>query len=283
VADAASRSSRFPLPVPAGILASAAILLTGCTSAAADGDGNQGAAGEPIAIGKVSVISSAEQLTFHLDAYHLSPQQSRKIEEALDVLVSDCMTKQGFTWAVPKRPPLRDGTRNSRRYGLLDPEEGSRTGYHGTASTGKGAKESETGQDDSAAAQQAAGACVISQKAKLNGQQKADATSATARSSAWCSADLRIAVTWSGVGGSISAYRICWKSSTRTCSSRRSSCQIACSILVIVWHLINDPTARFTDLGPDWHSRRLDPARKTRDLVRQLQALGHDVTLAPAA
>ncbi|MGW1885505.1 hypothetical protein [Streptomyces sp. NPDC001970] len=160
--------------MPASILASAAILLTGCTSAAAGGDGSQGAAGEPIAIGKVSVISSAEQLTFPLDAYQLSPQQSRKIEEALDVLVSDCMTKQGFTWAVPKRPPLRDGTRNGRRYGLLDPEEGSRTGYHGTASTGKGAKGSETGQDDSAAAQQAAGVCVISQKAKLNGQQKAD-------------------------------------------------------------------------------------------------------------
>jgi transposase len=64
---------------------------------------------------------------------------------------------------------------------------------------------------------------------------------------------------------------------------RKALVAVARSILVIVWHLINDPTARFTDLGTDWHSRRLDPARKTRDLVRQLQALGHDVTLAPAA
>ncbi|MGW2558420.1 hypothetical protein ACWCXB_04045 [Streptomyces sp. NPDC001514] len=156
------------------MFASAAVLLTGCTSAALGGDGSQGAAGEPIAIGKVSVVSSAEQLTFPLDAYQLSRQESRKIEEALDVLVADCMTKQGFTWAPPQRPPMRDGTRNARRYGLLDPEEGSLTGYHGAASTGTGAKGNETGQDDSQAAQQAAGACVVAEKAKLNGQQKAD-------------------------------------------------------------------------------------------------------------
>lgn len=57
---------------------------------------------------------------------------------------------------------------------------------------------------------------------------------------------------------------------------------VARSILVAVWHLMNDPTARYRDLGSDWHTRNLDPARKTRDLVRQLTALGHDVTLTPA-
>jgi transposase len=54
------------------------------------------------------------------------------------------------------------------------------------------------------------------------------------------------------------------------------------AILVIVWHLLADPTARFCDLGADYHTRRLDTARKTRNLVRQLQALGHTVTLHPA-
>ncbi|WNZ14670.1 transposase [Streptomyces sp. 11x1] len=57
---------------------------------------------------------------------------------------------------------------------------------------------------------------------------------------------------------------------------------VARSILVTVWHLMNDPTARYRDLGSDWHTKNLDPARKTRDLVRQLTALGHDVTLTPA-
>jgi len=55
------------------------------------------------------------------------------------------------------------------------------------------------------------------------------------------------------------------------------------SILVIVWHLLNDPNARFVDLGADFYERRIDKDRKTRDLVRQLHALGHHVTLAPAA
>lgn len=58
---------------------------------------------------------------------------------------------------------------------------------------------------------------------------------------------------------------------------------VARSILVIAWHLIHDPDTRYQDLGPDWHQRHLNAARKTRDLVRQLQALGHQVTLAPAA
>jgi transposase len=58
---------------------------------------------------------------------------------------------------------------------------------------------------------------------------------------------------------------------------------VARSILVSVWHLMNDPTARYRDLGADFHTRNLDPHRKSRDLVRQLKALGHDVTLTPAA
>jgi transposase len=69
----------------------------------------------------------------------------------------------------------------------------------------------------------------------------------------------------------------------RRCGKQRALVAVARSILVIVWHLLNDPEARYADLGSDYHARRLDPERKTRDLVRQLQALGHNVTLAPAA
>jgi transposase len=58
---------------------------------------------------------------------------------------------------------------------------------------------------------------------------------------------------------------------------------VARSILVISWHLINAPDASYQELGADWHRRHLDPARKTRDLVRQLQALGHQVALTPAS
>ena len=58
---------------------------------------------------------------------------------------------------------------------------------------------------------------------------------------------------------------------------------VARSILVIVWHLLADPTARFHDLGADYHTSRIDTGRKTRSLVRQLEALGHTVSLQPAA
>jgi len=55
------------------------------------------------------------------------------------------------------------------------------------------------------------------------------------------------------------------------------------SILVVVWHLLNDPNACFVDLGADFYERRIDKDRRTRDLVLQLKALGHEVTLRPAA
>jgi transposase len=58
---------------------------------------------------------------------------------------------------------------------------------------------------------------------------------------------------------------------------------IARSILVIVWHLLADRTARFQDLGASYHASRIDKNRKMRTHIRQLEALGYSVTLAPAA
>jgi transposase len=58
---------------------------------------------------------------------------------------------------------------------------------------------------------------------------------------------------------------------------------VARSILVIVWHLLSDPTARFVDLGSDFYEHRVNKDRRIHDLVRQLRALGHAVTLNPAA
>ena len=55
------------------------------------------------------------------------------------------------------------------------------------------------------------------------------------------------------------------------------------SILVIVWHLLSDPEARFHDLGPDFYDTRIGPERKKRNHIRQLEALGYKVTLEPAA
>jgi transposase len=61
----------------------------------------------------------------------------------------------------------------------------------------------------------------------------------------------------------------------------RALVALAHSILIIAWHLVNDPQATYQDLGEDWHQRLANPARRTRDLVRQLEKLGHQVTLTP--
>jgi transposase len=55
------------------------------------------------------------------------------------------------------------------------------------------------------------------------------------------------------------------------------------SILVIVWHLLSDPDARYHDLGSDFYDNRIGPERKKRAHIRQLEALGFKVTLEPAA
>ena len=63
----------------------------------------------------------------------------------------------------------------------------------------------------------------------------------------------------------------------------RARCAVGRSILEIIWHLLSDPGARFTDLGPGWHARKGDRDRKIRAHLRQLRALGLDVTVTPAA
>jgi transposase len=63
----------------------------------------------------------------------------------------------------------------------------------------------------------------------------------------------------------------------------RALVAVARSILVIVWHLLADPAARFRELGAGYYASRTDTDRKTRNHVRQLEALGFTVTLAQAA
>ena len=58
---------------------------------------------------------------------------------------------------------------------------------------------------------------------------------------------------------------------------------VARSILVIIWHLLSDPEAHFIDLGPDFYDNRIDPERRKRAHIHQLEALGYKVTLEPAA
>ena len=58
---------------------------------------------------------------------------------------------------------------------------------------------------------------------------------------------------------------------------------VARSILIIVWQLLCDPSARFHDLGPDYHTSRVVTERKIRNHIAHLTAMGFHVTLEPAA
>ena len=63
----------------------------------------------------------------------------------------------------------------------------------------------------------------------------------------------------------------------------RARCAVGRSILIIIWHLLSNPEARFADLGPDWHARKTDRDKKIAGHLRQLRALGLDVTITERA
>ena len=58
---------------------------------------------------------------------------------------------------------------------------------------------------------------------------------------------------------------------------------VARTLLVVIWHLLADPAARFHDLGDDYYLNTIDTDRRARSHIRQLQALGFTVTITPAA
>jgi len=63
----------------------------------------------------------------------------------------------------------------------------------------------------------------------------------------------------------------------------RAQVAVARSILIIIWHLLADPAARYTDLGYDHYATAINTEKKARNHIRQLQALGYEVTITPQA
>ncbi|MGH9892399.1 MAG: IS110 family transposase, partial [bacterium] len=68
----------------------------------------------------------------------------------------------------------------------------------------------------------------------------------------------------------------------RRIGKKKAVLAIAHNILTICWHILttNQP---YNDLGAQWTQRDNDPPRRTRQLIRQLEALGHRVEVSPAA
>jgi transposase len=57
---------------------------------------------------------------------------------------------------------------------------------------------------------------------------------------------------------------------------------IAYTLALIIWHMLATGTS-YTDLGADIYTHHADPAIETHRLIAKLEALGHNVTLQPAA
>jgi hypothetical protein len=62
---------------------------------------------------------------------------------------------------------------------------------------------------------------------------------------------------------------------------QRAAVAVGHAILVIVWHLLSTGEP-YNDIG-DYFDRRRNSLARQRRLVAQLEAMGHHVTLEPAA
>lgn len=61
----------------------------------------------------------------------------------------------------------------------------------------------------------------------------------------------------------------------------RATMAVAHSLLVVIYHLLQNPEARYEDLGVNWFDQ-LNPDRLTRHLVKRLEGLGYTVELTAA-
>lgn len=65
-------------------------------------------------------------------------------------------------------------------------------------------------------------------------------------------------------------------------AKKRAIVAIAHTLAVIIWHMLATATP-YADLGAGFYTQRTDPAKEAHRLIAKLEALGHKVTLEPAA
>jgi len=72
-----------------------------------------------------------------------------------------------------------------------------------------------------------------------------------------------------------------WGSYRSPAAKNKAIVVVAHALVIIIWHILATRKA-YHELGPDYFTR-LDPERVTSRLIARLRALGHQVTLQPAA
>lgn len=72
-----------------------------------------------------------------------------------------------------------------------------------------------------------------------------------------------------------------WRIAKRR-GQHRAAMAIAHTLLIIIWHMLKDGTI-YTEIGVDYLIRNDNPDRRRRHLINQLEHLGYQVELTPAA
>lgn len=62
----------------------------------------------------------------------------------------------------------------------------------------------------------------------------------------------------------------------------KAAIAVAHTLIVIIWHVLHDE-APYRDLGSDYFTRHDNPEARKRRLIHDLQSMGYEVTIAPAA
>jgi transposase len=73
-----------------------------------------------------------------------------------------------------------------------------------------------------------------------------------------------------------------WGGYRSQAAKKKAIVVVAHALIVIIWHILATGKP-YHELGADYFTRRPDPERETRRLIAKLEALGHTVTLQPAA
>ena len=130
---------------PACIVAAAvsAVLLTACSGAAGTGAGTGKPEGAARGISSVShapqpaavpLAGLAKGMRLPLEAYEQNYPEAVAVQAAAMRIESTCMSRYGFTYdpsqAGQQPPSTYDPTNMERRYGISDPVEAKRYGYH---------------------------------------------------------------------------------------------------------------------------------------------------------
>ena len=65
-------------------------------------------------------------------------------------------------------------------------------------------------------------------------------------------------------------------------AKKKAIVAVAHTLIVIIWNVLASDKP-YAELGSDFYERHIDPERETRRLITKLNALGHTITIEPAA